>query len=378
MGIISNFFPTNDNRDIKNSSLNKMNIKEYNYNSFHKEKISLLYILKDGRLASSSEDQKLNIYNENIKSIDLSIKHKYPISSFLQLYDEKIIICSSKNSNMTIIKLKNKNQYEIIQEINMGDMGVQVDFKIRESKDNELIAIYNGRIIRNQITIWKLNKNNKYELIMHIKADLGGRLFGILKLNEKEFVVLQNERIMTTHPFIHREQLVFRSLKNYKIIKVINNLEINHNDRYFKFFENMYLISKDIFSVWEKYGIIKLIKISTHEIIKQINISIGDAFKIIFYSFNKFSEDKMIVFASLAVKKREDPPNRRNPDTHYSYKNYIFLHKINENGIKEILKYEYDDNEKICKIGTKYKNNFIATCQDNNLKLIEINDKYTS
>ena len=103
---------------------------------------------------------------------------------------------------MKIIKLNNKNQYEIIQEIILigSNYYLDQDFKVIESKNDELIAIFRGNLFKDQLERWKLNKSNKYELCTSIKAL---DLYGILKLNEEEFVVVQKEEILTTHPYIH-------------------------------------------------------------------------------------------------------------------------------------------------------------------------------
>ena len=134
----------------------------------------------------------------------------------------------------------------------------------------------------------------------------------------------------------------------------------------------MCLISKDIFSVWEERGSISLIKISTHEKIKSIEISNDNKYfyftKI--YSISKFSNDIVIVFASVPIGWNSNPDNKGEI---YTFKNSILMHRLNNEGLVEILKYEYNDNKDICFIGTKFKNNFIATCQKNVLKLIELN-----
>ena len=66
----------------------------------------------------------------------------------------------------------------------------------------------------------------------------------------------------------------------------------------------MSLVSKDIFSVWEEIKKVALIKISTQEKIKYINIPKGDAFKTNLYSLRKFSEYIMIVFAFISFAKK--------------------------------------------------------------------------
>ena len=134
----------------------------------------------------------------------------------------------------------------------------------------------------------------------------------------------------------------------------------------------MCLISKNIFSVWEDNGNILLINIATHSIDKELDFPKGDTLNTKFYSLSKFSEDTLIIFASLGIEEVENPIDRRNPDDHYKWKNYMFLEKINEKGIKEIFRYECNDDYDIFKIGTKVNDNCIATCRKNIIKLIKI------
>ena len=86
------------------------------------------------------------------------------------MHDEKIIICSREKNNMTIIKLNNKNQYEIIQEIILigTNYYLDYDFKVIESKNDELILIFRTNHFKDQLERWKLNKSNKYELCTSI------------------------------------------------------------------------------------------------------------------------------------------------------------------------------------------------------------------
>ena len=121
--------------------------------------ITFLLTLKDGRLAASSWYGKFNIYNETLSGIDLSINHEYSINYFIQLNNENLVICSNSNCSMEIIQLKNKNQYKIIQVIRIEEIIPHYGggyFKVIETKDNELITIYNGLYIKKQIHIMEI------------------------------------------------------------------------------------------------------------------------------------------------------------------------------------------------------------------------------
>ena len=234
--------------DKENLSLDK------NRYSFHTKIITCISILKDGRLASTSCDGKFNIYNKDLSKIDLTINHEYPIHSFIQLHDEKIIICSSSKIIIEIIKLINEQEYEIIQliELKMGHLiGSNIllsSIKVIETKKDEFISIYYFFFHNKpQMTIWKLNQNNnKYEAITQI---IGNSLYGILKLNKNEFVVLEYLEVGCNN--YNEEKLVFRDLKKYKKIIEIEGIStsINNERRISLFYENMCLLSNDILCI---------------------------------------------------------------------------------------------------------------------------------
>ena len=128
---------------------------------------------------------------------------------------------------MILIKLKNKKQYEIIQKIILNKSMIEnlyivrSNFKVIETKNDELITIHMGYYIsrnESQMTIWKLNKENKYEFTTNIQ---GNQIFGILKLNKDEFVVLEEMECLSTSIYVQEEKLVFRKLNNLIFIKHI-------------------------------------------------------------------------------------------------------------------------------------------------------------
>jgi len=125
--------------------------------SIQTERIACLLTLKDGRLVSSSKNGKFIIYSEALSGIDLSINHEYSIDTFIQLNNGNLILYSNSKCIMEIIELNNKNQYKIIQVIKIEDIygsDFREYFKVIETKENELIAIYiNGRHTSKQMTI---------------------------------------------------------------------------------------------------------------------------------------------------------------------------------------------------------------------------------
>ena len=233
--------------NLHNISLNSFN-KNIRTIKYHTDSINCISQLKDGRLASCSNDNCFNIYKKDSFELQLSIKeHSDCIFSFTELNDSRIITCSG-DKTMKIIKLIEENKYEIQQTLKGHNDSV---YKIIEIKVNELISISSDKTMK----IWILNKENKFEYITNIYFQ---NLFGncnILKLNEKEFVISScNDNCIT-----------FWNSNNYSKITSINNIESSWS------LKNMCLLEDDILCVGggNSKGFY-LIKISNHQFIKNI------------------------------------------------------------------------------------------------------------
>ena len=137
---------------------NKNNLKILQHHTNH---IYHLNKLKDGRLASCSNDSSLNIYKIQTFELQLSIKeHSKGINSFTQLKDERIITCSW-DTTMKIITLIGEKKYRIDQTLNGHTNTIM---KVIEIKDNELISISGDK----EMKIWILNKEYIFEYITNI------------------------------------------------------------------------------------------------------------------------------------------------------------------------------------------------------------------
>ena len=242
---------------ILQNSLNKTNVnpRKSNFlqNNFkvlknHKNCIYHLSELKDGRLASCSEDKTFNIYQKDTFKLDLSIKeHINYISSFTQLHDERIITCSG-DKTMKIIKLIEEKKYKIEQILTGHKDGVM---KVIEIKENELLSVSYD----NTMKIWKLNIQNIFESSLTIPFQNSWSECNILKLNINEFALSS-----------HKNNFVqFWNSNVYCNIATINNIESSWTWR------NMCLLEDDILCVG---GVnlkgFYLIKISTHQHFKNI------------------------------------------------------------------------------------------------------------
>ena len=291
----------------KNFNSFKNNFKTLKY---HTNWISLLSQLNDGRLISSSGDYTLNIYKNNSFELQLSIKeHSSYIRAFTQLKDKRIISCSD-DKTMKLIKLIGEDKYKLEQTL-IGYTNSVI--KVIEIKENELISVSYDKTMK----IWKLNNENKFECINTITFQKTNSMCNILKLNENEFVTSSRED----------KCIKFWNLNNYSNISTINNIEIEWT------YQTMCLLEDNILCIGGNYSKgFYLIKISTHQIIKNI---LGPK---TIYSINKCLDG-------------------------------LFLCSIiNENGNNCLVKYKYEE-QNLKKIVEKEKahDNYIYTC-------IELND----
>ena len=214
---------------------------------YHTRRINYLGILKDGRLVSYSNDKTINIYKKNTFEIQLSIKEdSNNIVWFTQLKDERLITCSPEN--IKIIKLLEDNKYQIDQILKDHTEGAR---KIIEIKENELISVSYDKTMK----IWKLNNENKFECKKTITFQNQKSCCSILKLNEKEFVTSScDEKIIK-----------FWKSEDYSNIINIGDIETFWGSQI------LCLINDDILCIGSKNSKgFFLIKISTHQIIKNI------------------------------------------------------------------------------------------------------------
>ena len=231
----------------------------------HKKLITSIQLLKDGRIASSGLDGILNIYKKGTFKIEIQITVQSGIHSFSQLFDGRIVICT--DSTMNIIKLLDNNKYEIEDKITANKYGDTI--KVFGIKKDEFISIHQPLFEKQKsLILWKLNRKNKYECISTIKDT---RIYNFLKINKKEFVISQQEEIMSTSRYSHNEHLKFYNINNFKCIETLYNITIvrthTHIDRNI-FFENMIMLNKNILCVAGE--IIYIIDISKHKKIKTI------------------------------------------------------------------------------------------------------------
>ena len=238
-------FIQNASQNINQPNNMKCNFKTLNN---HTNTIVQLSILKDGRLISCSGDCTINIYKENSYELQLSIKeHTSFIYFFTQLHNDKLITCSA-DKTMNIINLDKNDKYILEQKL-LGH--THYINKAIEIRINEIISVSNDKTMKK----WELKNDNKYVCIKTIVFQNSVSHCNILKLNENEFITSSvNDKCLK----------FWNSYDNTKI-STINNIETEWTSG------TLYLLNDEILCVCGSNSKgFYLIKISTHQIIKNI------------------------------------------------------------------------------------------------------------
>ena len=176
----------------------------------HKKSVMNIIILKDLRLASSSCDKSIKIFNKDTYEIEINIlEHTDFVAYIYQLKDEKLISSSSDNT-IKIFKLF-KNSYNIEQILTGHSKPVK-----------KTIELMNGNLVScswdKTIKIWKKIQNNKYIDIQQFQEKF--EVQNIFEINDKEFISLS---IANDSENEEKKQISFYRIKNGKfaILKTI-------------------------------------------------------------------------------------------------------------------------------------------------------------
>ena len=177
----------------------------------HSGTIICLKILKDGRIASSSNDTNLNIYSKKKFELQMKINiHNGPIYYFTQLQNGKIITTSS-DKTMKIISLLDDNNYKLEQIL---EGHIDRINKVIEKNGNIIISFSRDKTMR----IWNLSKKNIYKCDKIIEFLNTNSSSDALILNKKEFITTSYED----------HHIKFWDLENYTNINTFTNIETSY------------------------------------------------------------------------------------------------------------------------------------------------------
>ena len=253
------------------------------------EWISHLELLKDGRIASSSGDGSIKIYNnDNSYNLQLIInEHKEAINYFTQLENEKIISCSS-DKTINIIKLNESNSYTLEQTLTEHNSSV---YKILSPDEEFLISLSKG----GEMKFW-------------LTSETGGNFYC------DRTITFQSQNSNCDGLILNQNEFVTLSLKD-KILNFYNIGDSGDDGDKITSIDNIDCIGWDILCLLDNNNLLcvggesqfYIIEISTHSIIKNINVEkniysiVSDGNNIIYagvkdneeyYSIYKYSFDK--------------------------------------------------------------------------------------
>ena len=223
--------------------LSQTNLKKSIYP--HKEKITKLLILNDGRLASCSYDKTINIYNLKDFSIDFEIEEENKINYIYQLDDNTLIVCSNKIILYDYID----NEFKFKQQLLAHNGPI---FKVCDYFDKDL----NGFASLSEdksIKIWYIKKpKNKFISLNTLKY-----------INGFNSICQITDNIIASSNYIEKK-IFFWNLKNKKIEKIINNVICSEGcDSLVIHENNLIVFGKGIY----------IINVKNLEIIKQYNFA---------------------------------------------------------------------------------------------------------
>ena len=211
----------------------------------HNDSVQCIICLKDGRLASSSNDSTIKIYDLNTFKCQITIKEHLDSVFYITQLKNGNLVSSSEDSTIKIFKLLPNSKYNLIQTLN-GHLNAVM--KTIELSNLKLMSCSTDE----KIKIWsKGKKNNLYECETTILEN--EKIYSILEIsNLNEFISSEGESIIK-----------FFDMNTYKNVYSFNEIECSG------WTYSLCLINKDYLCVGGN-GIIYLIRLSTHNIIKSI------------------------------------------------------------------------------------------------------------
>ena len=190
---------------LKFSSLDNCKSKTLNY---HSDVVNQIILLKDGRIASSSNDKSIIIYNQEDFSVQLQIKNFDSEVLNIMQGSNDYIFASLYSGNISFFKLNPNNSNLNIQNIKAHKDIVR---KIIELKDGRYVSCSQDKTIK----IWKFINNN---LILDRIINVDSLEIGVSSIEQ----VNENEIIST--PINENGSIMFWNINECKIISQINGI----------------------------------------------------------------------------------------------------------------------------------------------------------
>ena len=201
---VDSFWKCINNYKIVSAKISPSTIKPKQFITTHP--INHLILLKNGKIASCSNDSTINIYNKETFSIEQILKgHQGPVKYIAQLPNEDIISCSSDQS------IKIWSNYKCIKTIQIA----------HDNEISQIVIIDKERFATSSkdktIKIW--SSFSPYKLIH--KIYIGNFANSILKCKKKDFLLSCS---------LTSKNLEFWNCNTYQCIETIPDIECYHQN----------------------------------------------------------------------------------------------------------------------------------------------------
>ena len=217
-------------KQIKNEKINikipKQNIKMFNISeskisntlTVHKGEVNQIILLKDRRIASSSNDRSIIIYNKENYTVELKIDNLEKEVFNIMQANNGYIIATLTSGSILIFKLTSLTSYELIQKIMAHNGYVR---KMLELEDNKFISCSDDKTIK----IWKFNDN---QLMLENTLNNKDKISSILEIKDNIIVSTPWENGAVVFWNIKESQIISESEKIdcqwcWNILKKISN-----------------------------------------------------------------------------------------------------------------------------------------------------------
>ena len=225
-----------------NENINVLKYEIYKTLNYHKDSVNQIILLKDGRIASSSNDESILIYDKEMNDIQISIDNLESNVLNIMESNEGYIFASLYSGSILIFKLNSLKSYQLIQNIKGHKNCVK---KIIQIKDGRFISCSSDKTIK----IWKF-LNEQLTLDHTLNEESG--ISSIIELKENEIIsTLSGEG-----------SIVFWNINELTIIKKINQIYCSYG------WNNIQRINEDKIIVG---GIEYLYLIKNYHLINKIN-----------------------------------------------------------------------------------------------------------